>query len=127
MNEEEEIGILEEKGERKENVEVELKLPDKVKEGTFAIIPYWHWNDVKEDKLPFGVVRIEKYDERLQLEGMVTQIRIPSLAFKDQDGLIRAQLEAKQIIIKKNSQRQHIKEIMYLTQTLLEHPKSLLR
>ena len=63
VNEEEEIGILEEKGERKENVEVELKLPDEVKEGTFAIIPYWHWNDIKADKLPFGVVRIEKYDK----------------------------------------------------------------
>ena len=66
VNEEEEIGILEEQGERNSQAlqEEELKLPDKVKEGTFAIIPYWHWNDIKEDKLPFGVVRIEKHDEK---------------------------------------------------------------
>jgi hypothetical protein len=40
VNEEEEIGILEKQGERNSQVleEEELKLPDKVKEGTFAII-----------------------------------------------------------------------------------------
>ena len=63
VNETEELGILEEKGERNSQEEEELHLPDEVQTGTFAIVPYWHWNDIKEDKLPFGVVRIESYDK----------------------------------------------------------------
>jgi hypothetical protein len=63
VNEDSETGILEEQGESKREEE-ELKLPDTITVGSFAIIPYWHWNDIKEDKLPFGVVRIESYDEK---------------------------------------------------------------
>ena len=38
-------------------------LPRNLKEDTFAIVPYWEWHDVKNDNLPFTVVKILEVKE----------------------------------------------------------------
>ena len=58
-----EIDIQEEK-EGKEEKEDDSEEVIEMK-GDFAICPYWEWNDISEDKMPFSVVKIlSKIDER---------------------------------------------------------------